>query len=130
MINVFVAFPRWCEDSEKVSTMSVLSQRFNGSAVLFESSDVYHESFESCGSWDSWIENVTTGVHPITRQPKFNVFISSREEVGRATASIFRKALERGKECFVLKERVLLPVTEVKTKNNDDWQSGWILKGE
>jgi hypothetical protein len=64
MINIFVAFPRWCDSHLRESTMQILGERFKNTAILNDSSTVYQDSFDRCGSWDSWIDNVTTGVHP------------------------------------------------------------------
>ena len=116
MINVFVAFPRWCESAERISAMQILGERFERTAILSDSSTVYQDSFDQCGNWDSWIENVTTGVHPITRSPKFHVFISPNRQIGKATATIFRKAIEKGKECFLLDGKELIPVLSVEVK--------------
>ena len=123
-LQVFIAFPRQYGDMTTV--MDELADRFKDTASLHPSSQVFHDSFEACGSWDAWIKEVSTGVNMMTRQPKFDVFVSPFKFVGRATASIFEKALKANKDCFVM-GRNLTPVTAVACRDSNNWKAGWSL---
>tara|TARA_R110000796_G_scaffold233371_2_gene351893 strand:+ start:4872 stop:5306 length:435 start_codon:yes stop_codon:yes gene_type:complete len=80
------------------------------------------------GDWDIWQKGVVNRTDAVTGAPVYNIFVVLGKTCGRATAGILKAALEAGRP--VLRwdgAEVLDEVTEVRSTDPDDWQTGYKL---
>jgi hypothetical protein len=89
--------------------------------------DHHMANFRRCGSWDSWAREVATGVHPITREPRFDMIVVPAGPLGKATKEICEHALGASKPVLILDSGVLLRASRVVTVDSQDFKSGWRL---
>jgi hypothetical protein len=97
------------------------------SVILVHSADWYHETFQSCGNWDSWIWETVTGRDYGTRDKHFDGFIVYGEKLGRANAGIVDLALRSDRVVLAMREAQLDIVTGVVALDTEDMVSGWTL---
>jgi hypothetical protein len=80
------------------------------------------------GDWDAWEHGVVHKKNLTTGKPVYDVFVTSGEKVGRATARILSMALEAGKPVFWWSGEAgkgILKVVQVEVVDAEDWTWGW-----
>ena len=80
------------------------------------------------GDWDVWEHNVVHKKNLTTGKPVYDVFITSGERIGRATARILNMAIDVGKPVFWWSGETgkgISKVIRVEEIDSEDWTSGF-----
>ena len=123
-MNVFFAHPRAYPDSVIDRTVADLAARL-GHPVTAGRDD--YKLRGSVLGWEAWERDVAIGFDPMTREPRFSVFIVPELSCGRATATIVRLALQAGKPVFFFGSQEAREIVAVQDTGTDNWKSGWNL---
>lgn len=129
-MNVFVAFSSNCDDSIRNEVMTSLLQSFERvqqSITIHDSKDVYMEQFADQGGWDGYVNYVSQGCNFYSRKQNFDIIVCPEQRVGKATAELVRKFIEKSKPVFLLDDTKFYHVKNVIVEDSENWQNGWLL---
>jgi hypothetical protein len=129
---VFIAHPKAMPDAElaalKADVEGILRES-KADATVTLGRDDFDVHFARCGSWNGWALDVSSGIHPVTREPRYTHFVVPGTRVGKATASILLDALARGKKVIVYEEgKFKGPFHSVVRVIGGTPQNGWELR--
>lgn len=96
-------------------------------AAVVTGKDHYEAHFRRCGSWDAWTRDVGAGIHPVTRDQQFNLFVVPEGPIGKATAGILQHAFAAGKPVLRWDGTTLTRAKSLVTLDAEDYKSGWRL---
>jgi len=127
----FFAHPKAMAADEITNTRTALLQWMKVkqpeiAIELTSGRDDYDRHFARCGSWDSWAEDVATGIDYMSREPRFHGFIVPGKSVGAATARILRSALSARKPVWIWTGAGLVPVYSL-SRVGTSFKDGWSL---
>tara|TARA_R110002110_G_scaffold345515_1_gene555798 strand:- start:6 stop:467 length:462 start_codon:yes stop_codon:yes gene_type:complete len=83
------------------------------------------------GDWDAWEHNVVHKKNLTTGKPMYDIFVTSGDKVGRATARILNMALDVGKPVFWWGGEIgkgIVKVVGVEEVDAEDWTWGWQVR--
>lgn len=91
--------------------------------------DDYRENFARCGGWDSWCRDVAQGVDYMYRTPRYNAIVVTQQQIGKATATIVRLALEANRMVLLRSPDATYKRVEAVIENDaNDYKAGWGLR--
>ena len=132
--RVFLATPKDC-GSEVVEKYHALTlAKFKGAlkhddVLVVNAEDDFHANFSRCGGWDSWCNDVGRGVDYLYRTPRYNAIVCITQQVGKATASIVRAALEANRMVVsVCADDTYQRVVAIDELDKNDYRGGWLLR--
>lgn len=79
------------------------------------------------GDWDSWQANVVMRTDFMTGKPVYDLFVTTGDTCGKATAAILKMALLEGKSVFKWVDGSLERVGDVVVEDPEDWATGYRL---
>ena len=129
-INVFVAFSSRCPNDTRDDVKQTVTESFNKiqtNTNIHDSKDVYMEQFADQGGWDGYVNYVSQGCNFYSRQPNFDIIVCPNKRVGKATAELVRKFIEKSKPVLLLEDTTFFHVRNVISEDVDNWQDGWVL---
>ena len=109
------------ENAESMMVQTGVKARCISSAAWFK------QSFPQHGNWDTWIWETVHGRDYTTRTLNFHGFVVVGKDVGRATASIVKTALQSARVVLAMVDDTLYAVTDVAEQDNNRWSNGWTL---
>ncbi len=104
----------------------VMVERLGSDVELVLGRDDHKANFRSSGGWGGWARSIGAGVR-VDGTPRYNLLVSPSKIVGRATADMFRAALEVGRPALVFTAGAFAAVTAVTDLDTDDWKAGYRL---
>lgn len=96
---------------------------------VVKAEDDFHANFSRCGGWDSWCNDVGRGVDYIYRTPRYNAIVCISQQVGKATATIVKAALEANRMVVtVVADESYQRVIGIDELDKNDYRAGWLLR--
>jgi len=132
--RIFLATPKDCGEEVVAKYHALTLDKFKAAlkhddVEVVKAEDDFHANFSRCGGWDSWCSDVGRGVDYLYRTPRYNAIVCIHQQVGKATASIVRSALEVNRMVVcVLPDDSYQRVMAVDELDKQDYKGGWLLR--
>ncbi len=129
----FLAHSKACTDTDLddlvADASKILDRLADGRAFAITLGREFYEArFKACGSWESWCNEVATGIEYGSRSPLFKAILVPDGGIGSATARIVEAALGAKKPVIAFRGTAARRVVGVTRVDAKAWKNGWIME--